>query len=42
MAVKKPLCIYSGDIKELQAGDTTPSGATLTIAQIMARVMLRT
>lgn len=26
MAVKQPLCLYSGEVKELQSGDTLPSG----------------
>ena len=32
MAVKKPICIYSGKLKELQSGDTMPgSGSSFTI-----------
>lgn len=34
MALKLPLCLYSGEFKELQAGDTLPSsggGGSLTV-----------
>lgn len=27
MAEKKPLCVYAGEIKELQSGDTLPGGS---------------
>jgi hypothetical protein len=30
MSVKKPICIYSGKLKELQSGDTLPAADTNT------------
>lgn len=32
MAEKKPLCVYAGNIKELQSGDTLKAGGELTLS----------